>query len=589
MIVLLLVASVCLAPPVLGGQYKIRAPPPPPVPPASIHYGPHPPPHRPLAAPSYIHPYRAPHPSYYPPGPAHYRPRIPYYHKSTPREFHRLPSPLSSPVGSPLYQQPKLTSNYVPAVAAIPAVSASSYPAGLWSNYNAFRAPLVKESFNTFPSTSFNTLPSSYSLPSTYSSASLLADEDKGPIHTIPAPNLGGGPDAAHLYAASSSSAASHYHHHKKPDPESDLVAVLRHGIQNVNVPHSSAYQVTEDPSIHTPEKDTPLHFAPDPDPSTPTLKVPATNDPQSIPSNGQVPLDIYLQKEADKLAASTEATNTLTAQDLFNLLNYQPSSASQASSLPSYNPETLLQQSYASDQFAPQFQTFNYDERTQQGAYGSNSFPTASMSLDLANTDLSGHDNLLDLKTLQDNDLAGSEKDEVFHKIVDPDNEIDQKREEPKKKSLEKKESTMGKNEVTRPPKHPNDLPQTSTKFEIRVPQDIREKIKTDILAEKGVPCPPGTSCVLPVATQPSQPPANSPSKPDDGVQLQKSIQIYSTTYTTSMNEANKFTEQLTQKPETKKARGIDMSEISIEENIDPESANSNLPFGARIRPKRF
>lgn len=299
---------------------------------------------------------------------------------------------------------------------------------------------------------------------------------------------------------------------------------------------------------------------------------MPETRDPFSVPSNGQVPLDIYLQQEIEKQAATTESSNTLTAQDLFNLLNYQPAAPQQQTG-PVYSGD-LLQQQYPSAQFSPQFQTFNYDERTQQGAHGSNIFPAASMNFPTANSDLSGGDNLLDLKTF-DNDLAGSEKDEVYHKIVDPDNEIDPKKEEPKKKSLDQKESTVGKNEV-KSTKRPstNDLPPSNHKFQITVPQEIKEKIRKDI------PCPPGTSCVLPVATQP-------PNK-DDGVQLQKSIQIYSTTYSTSINEALKQAEASTLKPEVKKARGLDISDVT-EDDIDPETANRNLPFGARIRPKRF
>lgn len=348
----------------------------------------------------------------------------------------------------------------------------------------------------------------------------------------------------------------------------------------------------TEDPSIHTPDKDTPLHFAPDPDPSTPTLKVPATKDPHSIPSNGQVPLDIYLQKEADKQVASTEASNTLTAQDLFNLLNYQPAPPSPVvPSFPVYNSESLLQQQSQQAYTSPQFQTFNYDERTQQGAYGSNSFPPSSMSLEVGNTGLSGDEDLLDLKNFPDNDLAGSEKEEIFQKLIEADNEVDQKREEPKKKSLDKKESTFGKNEfASRPSKHPNDLP-TNGKFEIRVPQDVKDKIRKEVQFEKNVPCPPGTSCVLPVATQPPEPKSTTDHNDDNGVHLQKSIQIFSTTYSTSVSEAAQQVEASTSKP--KKARGIDIIQNvdTIDDSINPQSepSTANLPFGARIRPKRY
>ncbi|XP_046686631.1 LOW QUALITY PROTEIN: MADS-box MEF2 type transcription factor MIG1-like [Homalodisca vitripennis] len=249
--------------------------------------------------------------------------------------------------------------------------------------------------------------PSPSSLPHQKSPNTFPLDDDKGGrSHTIPAPNL---------------SPADRPHHplpHQSSHPSPDLDAVLRHGLKTVQHKPASSYQVTEDPSAHKPFSDTPSYFAPDPDPSLPTIEVPKTFDPYSLPSNGQQPLDLYQQQLAESQQHQTSpslaqtkrvegGTNSLSSQDLYNLLNgfgqqqpqmtaamYQQYLLAAAAHQPSthqhvYNAALLYPQQYQQQQqqiaqfsqenFQPQFETFNYNEQTQESAHGSDSFPSAS------------------------------------------------------------------------------------------------------------------------------------------------------------------------------------------------------------------
>lgn len=156
--------------------------------------------------------------------------------------------------------------------------------------------------------------------------------------------------------------------------------------------------------------------FAPDPDPSVPTLKVPPTTDPHSIPSNGQVPLDLYLQQESEKQQLLQEQAlqqqayqqqalqqqaiqqqvlqsqqgeqeeNGLTAQDLYNLLNYQPNLIPESQlqqhilqpNVQFYSNPLYLQHSQFMN---PQYHNFNYDQTSHRSVYGTESFPLQSLS----------------------------------------------------------------------------------------------------------------------------------------------------------------------------------------------------------------
>uniref|UniRef100_T1HER8 Uncharacterized protein n=1 Tax=Rhodnius prolixus TaxID=13249 RepID=T1HER8_RHOPR len=560
-----------------AGYYKIRPPPPPPIPPASVHYGPHPPPHH--SSSSFIYPHRSP-----PHAPHHYIPHVPYHHHSSPRiphlhktasrEFHRLP---------PFHPPPKINHQ--------------------WKTYNTFRAPVIKETFNPPPAV-------------TYHTPSYIKDDDKGPIHTIPAPNLGPA-DKPSIFQ-------NEFHfQQKKQDPEADLVAILKHGIHQVNIPHSPGYQVTEDPTLHNAQSDSPSYFAPDPDPSVPTVKVPTTTDPYSLPSNGQVPLDLYLQQEAEKAETSAQVAptaqqsstgggvgDTLTAQDLFNLLNYQPSSTvnlipqsqlqqhllqpniqfyPQGILVPQYQTSDLALQQQSQQQFQPQYQTFNYDERTQQGAYGSNSFPSSSMSIQINNGDLNAHNDLYDSAFL-DNNVAGSERDEVYHnEIVHPQTgaKIGEKRDE---KSISKSQlvssstkygtkTTQQKNEHKTPSETnavntPKQEDNSKAQFEISNPEVQNESASNENSDSK-------TEELL---------------KPDDNVQLQKSIKIYESSFTAGTNKESQ--EDLRETYEynkgyqkaKKNGRGIVVGQVINDTiNLQSESDQGEIPFGTRIRPKRY
>ncbi|RZF47036.1 hypothetical protein LSTR_LSTR014428 [Laodelphax striatellus] len=194
-----------------------------------------------------------------------------------------------------------------------------------------------------------------------------------------------------------------HQHHHQKmriPQPSRPLhtdhtPVVTTH----LKIDPLTSFRVTEDQTAHKPGE--PSYFAPDPDPSIKPPKVPPTNDPFSFPSNGQLPLDLIVQQHNEKQAeqlqhlSSPEHSSTMTAQDLFNIFNTINSQQQQQLEVipPSAVDQHLhnhdLYESEIGDQhqeiqhepqnFHPQYETFNYDERTQQGAYGSDSYPVGS------------------------------------------------------------------------------------------------------------------------------------------------------------------------------------------------------------------
>ncbi|CAH1404902.1 unnamed protein product [Nezara viridula] len=563
------------------GYYKIRPPHPPHPPPPSLYYGPHPPHHPPH------HSSRI-----YPPYPPFRSPHHRLYHQ-------RYPKPPPPPPPPP-----------------------PSYPA--WKNNYApsFRAPIIQESFNS---------PHNLYAPTTF-----LKDEDKGPIHTIPAPNLGpvDRPSLPNLFQPEAFKNDLYKNEVIKKPVHSkfeDLSAVLRHGITKVNVPHSSGYQVTEDPAASSPYNTATSYFAPDPDPEVPSLKIPPTTDPFSRPTNGQVPLDLYLQQQAEKngqyghYQQPADNSNTLTPQELFNLLNYQqPSTLQQQVQflLPQQTghlftngqqeyaqqqlaqqdlmnqhlaQQHLVQQEVSSQQLAhqhltqheltnqhqfsqPQYQSFNYEEQGQQSAYG-------DLRLDLKNKGFGVADNNYHKDPLDDNDVAGSEREESYENIVV--NEVQQRQ---KGEYFRKEKENMVENVKDQFPKK-----QITSDVNVYRPNMIPNNIQNEKVLSQDQN--PETSSVQ--RGNPDNENKNSekitPVKPDNNVQLQKSIQIYENTYDSneemvkdSHKSTNDFKNDYADEKNIEKelAIGNDDKNFKNDENVHFVDA---VPYGSRIRPKRF
>lgn len=563
-----------------AGYYKIRPPSPPPPPPPSVHYGPHPPPHR----------YHRPSPHYPPPPPPHYphhyhHPRSPMspVKSSSNRHYQRYPLPPPKPIYSPHYS---------------------------WKNYNTFQAPVVKETFST---------------PQTTYVPTFFKDEDKGPIHTIPAPNLGPADKPVSLFSPALQEQQD-YIQHKKPlhSTNEDLAAVLQHGVTKVNVQYSPGYQVTEDPSLHQPQSGSSSFFAPDPDPEVPALKLPPTTDPHSIPSNGQVPLDLYLQKEAEKTAVhqqqtavhqqqtASDGSDKLTAQDLFNLLNYDP--ANPVGLIPQaqlqqhvlqpniqfYNPLIVPQTGHIDNtqhilahqpfNIAPQFQTFNYDERTQQGAYGSSSFPLSSMNLHLQGREDYSQGFVNEASdVLEDNDVEGSENVHSYERVSE--NEI--VRTEGRKKTPSSKDSP----EVIKNYIENKQMGAGSSSYQTNSVPAQKSEENPKIQESKNQESPSKDSEGR--STMNDQSLSQTSVKPDSNVQLQKSIQIYENTYATNddliqqeIKNLNEYGNDYTDEEKIVKGMAIGQqidSQASADHNKESVAFVDSVPYGSRIRPKRF
>ncbi|KAG8237112.1 hypothetical protein J437_LFUL008164 [Ladona fulva] len=136
-----------------------------------------------------------------------------------------------------------------------------------------------------------------------------VVDDNKGPIHTIPAPNLGpsgnayaggtfqtghgigqglgdaGGPYPNPVYGKPATADLT-YQEPKVPTHSEAPVHIPTITLQN-----SHSYQVHEQTIDLRPQSG--VLFAPDPDPSIPAPKVPFTTDPFSHPTNGQSPPDL--------------------------------------------------------------------------------------------------------------------------------------------------------------------------------------------------------------------------------------------------------------------------------------------------------
>ncbi|XP_050425483.1 uncharacterized protein LOC126836270 [Adelges cooleyi] len=149
------------------------------------------------------------------------------------------------------------------------------------------------------------------------SSYIINSDGESGPIKTIPAPNLNPADRPADFEEQLYRAQRPHVQHYQVPQ----YVQPLDNSITD----DKQTYQVTEDPSSYKTHQQ--AYFAPDPD-TVPSSKIPPTTDPNSIPS-GKVPLDIALQQHLEK-QQSVDQSNTLTPQELYSLLNGNPSSVVQ-------------------------------------------------------------------------------------------------------------------------------------------------------------------------------------------------------------------------------------------------------------------
>lgn len=123
-------------------------------------------------------------------------------------------------------------------------------------------------------------------------------NDERSPIHTIPAPKLSPADkpadfDARMLLAAQQQlSTTPRFKNLDKTVADqlkNNPAAILAQQIQTQFAPEQT-------------------QFAPDPDPQTVLARVPPSNDPFSEPSNGQLPIDIYLQKQLDNEIAQQES-----------------------------------------------------------------------------------------------------------------------------------------------------------------------------------------------------------------------------------------------------------------------------------------
>lgn len=253
-------------------------------------------------------------------------------------------------------------------------------------------------------------------------------NDERSPIHTIPAPKLSPADKPADFDARIQLAAQQKI----STTPRfKTLDTAVADQIKNNAVANILAQQT------HT-------HFAPDPDPQNVLARVPPSNDPFSQPSNGQLPIDVYLQKQLDNEIAQQEslyveqqqaeqyqqqlevaqqlvaqqqafqiqqenlkqqvlqeqaleaqkqlalqaqalqqqqyqqlpvqqASESLTAEELFNLMNgispnqpiAQPSTESVQDVLS--KPQNQNEISSATTNFQPNYQSFNYDEKAHQ------------------------------------------------------------------------------------------------------------------------------------------------------------------------------------------------------------------------------
>jgi hypothetical protein len=209
-----------------------------------------------------IPPVRSSHLQYHHPVPQLHQPYL--WSGPVQSNLHGMPLSLHSSVPQFQFKGPSLL------------LGASTVPS--WKGENkvshGFRAPILKEQFLPSPPSEYQPPKVSVPHPPVVTHIGNAIDDDKGPIHTIPAPNL------------SPSSNPNHNHHHET------IFSTPAFPQTHVKVEQSHGYEVHEhsnDHAGHTPDG-VPTYFAPDPDPSLPAPKIPATTDPHSLPSNGKRP-----------------------------------------------------------------------------------------------------------------------------------------------------------------------------------------------------------------------------------------------------------------------------------------------------------
>ncbi|KAL1460019.1 hypothetical protein WDU94_011960 [Cyamophila willieti] len=155
-------------------------------------------------------------------------------------------------------------------------------------------------------------------------------NDERSPIHTIPAPNLSPADkpadfdyrvqQQAHEQAAQKQAIQQRAAQQQALEQQAaQQQAAQQQAIQQ----QSTQQQYPSTPSFKTLDKaitqqikinpaaylaqQTSTHYAPDPDPLN-APRLPPTNDPFSQPSNGQLPIDIYLQQQLDNEIAQQES-----------------------------------------------------------------------------------------------------------------------------------------------------------------------------------------------------------------------------------------------------------------------------------------
>ncbi|KAK9506940.1 hypothetical protein O3M35_008786 [Rhynocoris fuscipes] len=201
------------------------------------------------------------------------------------------------------------------------------------------------------------------------------------------------------------------------------------------------------------------------------------------------------------------------------------------------------------------------------------------------------GHNDLYDAaaSALLDNSVAGSEREEVYH------NEITNPQSGSERKSGEKRdEKSISKPYVVN----------SSTKYTTKTSQQQQHKTisTTQRTNDNSLTNQPNDENI-PKNDESKKPEANNDRgnskeinepkpvatiKPDDNVQLQKSIQIYE-----NEDESKEFINYNQNIESDKKTgRGIVIGQV-ITESINPQTesdiTDDQIPFGTRIRPKRF
>ena len=171
---------------------------------------------------------------------------------------------------------------------------------------HGFRAPGLKEPFLPSPPSEYDYQPPKVSLPLTQnpvlSHIGNAIDDDKGPIHTIPAPNLS---------PNSNTNQNSYIPQHELSFPKPASVSLPQ---THVTIQQAHGYEVREPSNDHAGHTagGAPTYFAPDPDPSLPAPKIPVTTDPHSLPSNGKLP-GINVQPQQPHQLQTLQVNNTLT------------------------------------------------------------------------------------------------------------------------------------------------------------------------------------------------------------------------------------------------------------------------------------